>query len=75
MVSKFLQKHALKIKPHVAYSFELRAKLFSILKENVGPSAREVETVVHFLLDVAGRSEDAIGVKLKHISSIKDYGA
>ena len=45
------------------------------MKENVGPSAREVEAVVHFLLDVAGRSEDAIGVKIKQISKITDYGA
>ena len=34
-----------------------------------------MEAVVHFLLDVAGRSEDAIGVRWKDITEETNYGA
>ena len=46
-----------------------------MLKSHKGKSARLVEAAVHFVYDIAGRSEDAIGVKWKDISEVSELGA
>ena len=46
-----------------------------MLKSHKGKSARLVEAAVHFVYDIAGRSEDAIGVKWKDISDEDEFGA
>lgn len=52
-----------------------RSTLFDVLKANTGKQAREVEAAVHFIYDIAGRAEDAIGVKWSDITRAKLDGA